>query len=171
MVYNLSLKYVSGRKTLWRQGGEESVLPRNSCGSCGPAVLSLGCRSQGQWSAAPSHRRSWGQAPGHTVASCDPILCSHPGSWWQLQFSPASALLPHSPVFSCPAGPDPVPMALSSYPRVLSGPCSLHWAWSCLWSKNILTCCWAEEIAQSGQVPQVLPNSSAGFNAKSPVWG
>lgn len=107
MTCNLSLKLVSGRKILWRQDGEELVLPRNICGCWEPAVLSLDCHSQGQWSAAPSHCWSW--------AAHSSILCSHHGSYCQLHFSPASALLPHSPAFNCPAGPDPIPIVLSSH--------------------------------------------------------
>lgn len=97
MAYHISVKYVSGGKILWRQDGEEHVLPRNSCGSCGSAILSFGCCSQGQWSAAPSGLRSGSWAHSSN-------LCSHPGSCCQLHFSPASALLPYSPAFTCPAG-------------------------------------------------------------------
>lgn len=62
------------QKNLVEAGWRGTCAAQNYCGSCGLAVLSLGCHSQGQWSTAPFYHWSWGQAPEHTEAFCAPIL-------------------------------------------------------------------------------------------------
>lgn len=54
MECNLSLQYVSGRESQWRQYGEEYLLPGRQRGSCQA--------SDGQPRAALSHCWSWGEA-------------------------------------------------------------------------------------------------------------